>query len=220
MPASVRMWADRKKKRSSLKEVVFSPLGEDAESICDPARTVTYSMNLLKGGIPRHLFIAFPLLASLLFFYPMSQYYEHYRKSRYQLMQERTLVGKVMHKRKEVKRVQEGQRQRQRARGSFVQGLHSHEQTCKRPIADSFPPSPCRSIGLALIDSLDELIQSGHINPQLAMRVLAQVTPSLLHTLHPPPFTLRLFFPLQCSSHLHLVLSHIIFHTSHITNEN
>lgn len=33
----------------------------------------------------------------------------------------------------------------------------------------------CNSIGLALIDSLDELIQSGHINPQLAMRVLAQV---------------------------------------------
>ncbi|KAG0225000.1 Transcription initiation factor IIA small chain (TFIIA 13.5 kDa subunit) [Actinomortierella wolfii] len=30
------------------------------------------------------------------------------------------------------------------------------------------------SIGLALIDSLDELIQSGHINPQLAMRVLSQ----------------------------------------------
>ncbi|OBZ80592.1 Transcription initiation factor IIA subunit 2 [Choanephora cucurbitarum] len=28
------------------------------------------------------------------------------------------------------------------------------------------------SIGMALTDSLDELIQSGHINPQLAMRVL------------------------------------------------
>ena len=37
------------------------------------------------------------------------------------------------------------------------------------------------SIGLALIDSLDELIQSGHINPQLAMRVLAQVP-------YPTPF--------------------------------
>lgn len=31
------------------------------------------------------------------------------------------------------------------------------------------------SIGIALTDSLDELITSGHINPQLAMKVLSQV---------------------------------------------
>ncbi|KAG0343860.1 Transcription initiation factor IIA small chain (TFIIA 13.5 kDa subunit) [Podila humilis] len=39
------------------------------------------------------------------------------------------------------------------------------------------------SIGLALIDSLDELIQSGHINPQLAMRVLAQFDTSIAEAL-------------------------------------
>ncbi|GJJ73257.1 transcription initiation factor TFIIA small subunit [Entomortierella parvispora] len=39
------------------------------------------------------------------------------------------------------------------------------------------------SIGLALIDSLDELIQSGHINPQLAMRVLAQYDMSIAEAL-------------------------------------
>ncbi|KAG0265254.1 Transcription initiation factor IIA small chain (TFIIA 13.5 kDa subunit) [Mortierella polycephala] len=39
------------------------------------------------------------------------------------------------------------------------------------------------SIGLALIDSLDELIQSGHINPQLAMRVLAQFDMSIADAL-------------------------------------
>ncbi|KAF9963274.1 Transcription initiation factor IIA small chain (TFIIA 13.5 kDa subunit) [Mortierella alpina] len=39
------------------------------------------------------------------------------------------------------------------------------------------------SIGLALIDSLDELIQSGHINPQLAMRVLAQFDMSIAEAL-------------------------------------
>jgi hypothetical protein len=32
-----------------------------------------------------------------------------------------------------------------------------------------------RRLGMALADALDELIHSGHINPQLAMRVLAQV---------------------------------------------
>lgn len=32
------------------------------------------------------------------------------------------------------------------------------------------------SIGIALTDSLDELITSGHINPQLAMKVLSQVS--------------------------------------------
>jgi transcription initiation factor TFIIA small subunit len=32
------------------------------------------------------------------------------------------------------------------------------------------------TLGLALTDSLDELIQSGQINPQLAMRVLMQVS--------------------------------------------
>jgi transcription initiation factor TFIIA small subunit len=32
-----------------------------------------------------------------------------------------------------------------------------------------------RSIGMALVDSLDELIQAGHINPQLALKILAQV---------------------------------------------
>ncbi|KAF9577660.1 Transcription initiation factor IIA small chain (TFIIA 13.5 kDa subunit) [Lunasporangiospora selenospora] len=39
------------------------------------------------------------------------------------------------------------------------------------------------SIGLALIDSLDVLIQSGHINPQLAMRVLAQFDTSIAEAL-------------------------------------
>ncbi|KAF9901568.1 Transcription initiation factor IIA small chain (TFIIA 13.5 kDa subunit) [Linnemannia zychae] len=39
------------------------------------------------------------------------------------------------------------------------------------------------SVGLALIDSLDELIQSGHINPQLAMRVLAQFDMSIADAL-------------------------------------
>ncbi|KAF9901695.1 Transcription initiation factor IIA small chain (TFIIA 13.5 kDa subunit) [Lobosporangium transversale] len=39
------------------------------------------------------------------------------------------------------------------------------------------------SIGLSLIDSLDELIQSGHINPQLAMRVLAQFDMSIADAL-------------------------------------
>jgi hypothetical protein len=34
------------------------------------------------------------------------------------------------------------------------------------------------SLGLALTDALDELIQSGHINPQLALAVLKQVRES------------------------------------------
>jgi transcription initiation factor TFIIA small subunit len=35
------------------------------------------------------------------------------------------------------------------------------------------------SIGMALTDSLDELIQSGHLNPQLAMRVLTTFDKSI-----------------------------------------
>ncbi|KXN71539.1 transcription factor TFIIA complex small subunit [Conidiobolus coronatus NRRL 28638] len=35
------------------------------------------------------------------------------------------------------------------------------------------------TLGLALTDSLDELIQSGQINPQLAMRVLMQFDKSM-----------------------------------------
>jgi len=31
------------------------------------------------------------------------------------------------------------------------------------------------SLGMALTDTLDELIQDGHIDPQIAMKVLAQV---------------------------------------------
>jgi transcription initiation factor TFIIA small subunit len=34
-------------------------------------------------------------------------------------------------------------------------------------------------LGNALFEALDELIQSGHINPQLALKVLNQVSPSL-----------------------------------------
>lgn len=37
----------------------------------------------------------------------------------------------------------------------------------------------CSRIGMALTDSLDELITSGAITPQLAMRVLQQVRSSL-----------------------------------------
>lgn len=37
-------------------------------------------------------------------------------------------------------------------------------------------------LGIALFEALDELIQSGHINPQLAMRVLNQVS-ALTHAL-------------------------------------
>ncbi|OAD78526.1 hypothetical protein PHYBLDRAFT_154403 [Phycomyces blakesleeanus NRRL 1555(-)] len=39
------------------------------------------------------------------------------------------------------------------------------------------------SIGMALTDSLDELIQSGHINPQLAMRVLTTFDKSISDSL-------------------------------------
>ncbi|CDH57140.1 transcription initiation factor iia small chain [Lichtheimia corymbifera JMRC:FSU:9682] len=39
------------------------------------------------------------------------------------------------------------------------------------------------SIGMALTDSLDELIQSGHINPQLAMRVLTTFDKSISEAL-------------------------------------
>ncbi|KAG0164483.1 Transcription initiation factor IIA small chain (TFIIA 13.5 kDa subunit) [Apophysomyces sp. BC1034] len=39
------------------------------------------------------------------------------------------------------------------------------------------------SIGMALTDSLDELIQSGHINPQLAMRVLTTFDRSISEAL-------------------------------------
>lgn len=34
---------------------------------------------------------------------------------------------------------------------------------------------PRDSIGLALVESLDDLIKSGHLNPQLALKVLMQV---------------------------------------------
>jgi len=40
-------------------------------------------------------------------------------------------------------------------------------------------PPPTHRLGNALVESLDELIQSGHINPQLALRVLNQVSDSL-----------------------------------------
>ncbi|EOQ98986.1 hypothetical protein E3P92_03038 [Wallemia ichthyophaga] len=39
------------------------------------------------------------------------------------------------------------------------------------------------SIGIALTDSLDELITSGHINPQLAMKVLSQFDKSMMDAL-------------------------------------
>ncbi|CDS04103.1 Putative Transcription initiation factor IIAFT subunit 2 [Lichtheimia ramosa] len=39
------------------------------------------------------------------------------------------------------------------------------------------------SIGMALTDSLDELIQSGHIHPQLAMRVLTTFDKSISEAL-------------------------------------
>lgn len=40
-----------------------------------------------------------------------------------------------------------------------------------------------RSIGMQLTDALDELIQSGHINPILAMKVLEQFDKSISETL-------------------------------------
>lgn len=39
------------------------------------------------------------------------------------------------------------------------------------------------SIGIQLTDALDELIQSGHINPILAMKVLEQFDKSISETL-------------------------------------
>ncbi|KAI8583898.1 hypothetical protein K450DRAFT_220489 [Umbelopsis ramanniana AG] len=39
------------------------------------------------------------------------------------------------------------------------------------------------STGMALTDSLDELIQSGHINPQLAMKVLVTFDKSITEAL-------------------------------------
>ena len=39
------------------------------------------------------------------------------------------------------------------------------------------------SIGMQLTDALDELIQSGHINPVLAMKVLTQFDRSIAETL-------------------------------------
>lgn len=39
------------------------------------------------------------------------------------------------------------------------------------------------SIGMQLTDALDELIQSGHINPILAMKVLEQFDKSISETL-------------------------------------
>jgi hypothetical protein len=47
----------------------------------------------------------------------------------------------------------------------------------------SLQKTPWRfSIGMALTDSLDELITSGAITPQLAMKVLQQVLTSNLHS--------------------------------------
>ncbi|KDN44524.1 putative transcription initiation factor iia gamma chain [Tilletiaria anomala UBC 951] len=40
------------------------------------------------------------------------------------------------------------------------------------------------SIGVHLTDALDELIQSGHINPVLAMKVLTQFDKSIAETLN------------------------------------
>ncbi|RUP44019.1 transcription initiation factor IIA, gamma subunit, helical domain-containing protein, partial [Jimgerdemannia flammicorona] len=39
------------------------------------------------------------------------------------------------------------------------------------------------SLGMALTDSLDELIQTGHMNPQLAMKVLTQFDKSITEAL-------------------------------------
>ncbi|KAK9686033.1 Transcription initiation factor IIA subunit 2 [Basidiobolus ranarum] len=39
------------------------------------------------------------------------------------------------------------------------------------------------TLGMALTDSLDELIQSGHMNPQLAMKVLVQFDKSITEAL-------------------------------------
>ncbi|TIB69307.1 hypothetical protein E3Q22_03494 [Wallemia mellicola] len=39
------------------------------------------------------------------------------------------------------------------------------------------------SVGIALTDSLDELITSGHINPELAMKVLTQFDKSMMNAL-------------------------------------
>ncbi|EIM19281.1 transcription initiation factor iia small chain, partial [Wallemia mellicola CBS 633.66] len=38
-------------------------------------------------------------------------------------------------------------------------------------------------VGIALTDSLDELITSGHINPELAMKVLTQFDKSMMNAL-------------------------------------
>lgn len=38
------------------------------------------------------------------------------------------------------------------------------------------------SLGVALTDTLDELIQDGSLDPQSAMRVLAQVIETLTHS--------------------------------------
>ena len=44
-----------------------------------------------------------------------------------------------------------------------------------RSSQESINADPLYSIGMALTDSLDELITSGAITPQLAMKVLQQV---------------------------------------------
>ena len=44
-------------------------------------------------------------------------------------------------------------------------------------------PILTNSIGIQLTDALDELIQSGHINPILAMKVLEQFDKSISETL-------------------------------------
>ena len=46
----------------------------------------------------------------------------------------------------------------------------------------SLQKAPRFSIGMALTDSLDELITSGAITPQLAMKVLQQVPEANLHS--------------------------------------
>lgn len=62
------------------------------------------------------------------------------------------------------------------------------------------------SIGMQLTDALDELIQSGHINPVLAMKVLTQFDRSVAETLNKSvkaksnlKVSIRAFFLSHCS---------------------
>jgi transcription initiation factor TFIIA small subunit len=60
------------------------------------------------------------------------------------------------------------------------------------------------SIGMALTDSLDELIQSGHINPQLAMKVLVTFDKSITEALTSKVKSKAVF---KVSSHLPMEVS-------------